>query len=119
MMCQRIGRPPISIIGFGRKCDSSEIRVPRPPARMTAFMDAYMDSFAWLATPAGRKRQDKSRGCAARIARRARRRASARAALGIRGLHAQQIEGDRRRRDGRRFTLAARHDAAIAPLLAL
>src|SRR5437762_13804643 len=105
MMCQRIGRPPISIIGFGRKCDSSEIRVPRPPARMTAFMDAYMDSFAWLATPARWKRQDKSRGCAGLVARGARRRASARAALGIGGLDAQQVEGDRGRRDGRRLTL--------------
>src|SRR5271154_4252785 len=37
MMCQRIGRPPISIIGFGRTDVSSEIRVPMPPARMTAF----------------------------------------------------------------------------------
>src|SRR4051794_39145141 len=38
MTCQMIGRPPISIIGFGRRCDSSAMRVPRPPARMTAFM---------------------------------------------------------------------------------
>src|SRR5215469_7367483 len=38
MMCQRIGLPPISIIGFGLRCDSSEIRVPRPPASMTAFI---------------------------------------------------------------------------------
>src|SRR6185503_12152700 len=36
--CQRIGRPPISIMGFGRRCDSSEIRVPMPPARITAFI---------------------------------------------------------------------------------
>ena len=32
-----IGLPPISIIGFGLSVDSSLIRVPRPPARMTAF----------------------------------------------------------------------------------
>src|ERR687896_975674 len=37
MMCQRIGRPPISIIGFGRTSVSSLMRVPRPPARITAF----------------------------------------------------------------------------------
>src|ERR1700722_842900 len=37
MMCQRIGRPPISIIGFGRSADSSERRGPMPPARMMAF----------------------------------------------------------------------------------
>src|ERR1700678_913834 len=39
MMCQRIGRPPIATIGFGRRCVSSLIRVPRPPANMTHFMD--------------------------------------------------------------------------------
>lgn len=38
MMCQRIGMPPISIIGLGLRCVSSEIRVPSPPARITAFM---------------------------------------------------------------------------------
>ena len=38
MMCQRMGFPPSSIIGFGRIVDSSLIRVPRPPARITAFM---------------------------------------------------------------------------------
>src|SRR5438874_1548062 len=37
MMCQRIGLPPTSIIGFGRTWDSSEMRVPKPPARMTHF----------------------------------------------------------------------------------
>ena len=40
MMCQRIGLPPISTIGFGRRLVSSLMRVPRPPARMTAFMSA-------------------------------------------------------------------------------
>src|SRR4051812_25059947 len=40
MMCHRIGRPPISIIGFGRVSVSSLIREPSPPARMTAFMRA-------------------------------------------------------------------------------
>ena len=37
MMCQRIGLPPISIIGFGRTAVSSLMRVPTPPARITAF----------------------------------------------------------------------------------
>ena len=37
MMCHKIGRPPISTIGFGLRVVSSEIRVPSPPARMTAF----------------------------------------------------------------------------------
>ena len=36
-MCHRIGLPPTSIIGLGRTLVSSEIRVPRPPARITAF----------------------------------------------------------------------------------
>ncbi len=37
MMCQRIGRSPISTIGLGREAVSSDSRVPRPPARMTTF----------------------------------------------------------------------------------
>src|SRR4051794_36930089 len=37
-MCQRIGRPPISTIGFGRVPVSSLSRVPSPPARITAFI---------------------------------------------------------------------------------
>src|SRR4051812_25092162 len=37
MMCQRIGMPPTSTIGFGRTLVSSLRRVPNPPARMTAF----------------------------------------------------------------------------------
>src|SRR5690606_8738502 len=39
MMCQRIGLPPISTIGLGRTALSSLMRVPNPPARMTAYMD--------------------------------------------------------------------------------
>src|SRR5712671_5168344 len=38
MMCQMIGLPPISTMGLGRRCDSSLIRVPMPPARMTVFI---------------------------------------------------------------------------------
>ncbi len=38
-MCHKIGLPPISIIGFGRACDSSDIRVPTPPAKITAFIN--------------------------------------------------------------------------------
>ncbi|MNX64092.1 hypothetical protein D3C86_951090 [compost metagenome] len=41
MMCQRMGLPPISIMGLGFKPVSSEIRVPRPPARITAFIVAF------------------------------------------------------------------------------
>src|SRR6476659_10567253 len=36
MMCQRMGMPPTSIIGFGRREVSSPRRVPSPPARITA-----------------------------------------------------------------------------------
>ncbi len=36
-MCQMIGMPPISIIGFGLVSVSSAKRVPRPPARITTF----------------------------------------------------------------------------------
>ena len=38
MMCQRIGRPPISTIGLGRNSVSSRNRVPNPPAKITAFI---------------------------------------------------------------------------------
>src|SRR3954451_18807401 len=37
MMCQRIGFPPMSTIGFGRNSGSSRRRVPSPPQRMTTF----------------------------------------------------------------------------------
>ena len=37
-MCQSRGRPPTSTMGLGRVTVSSVSRVPRPPARMTAFM---------------------------------------------------------------------------------
>src|SRR5579864_4905954 len=40
-MCHRIGRPPISTIGFGRVTVSSLSRVPSPPANMTAFIRFY------------------------------------------------------------------------------
>src|ERR1700753_2492968 len=46
MICQRIGGPAISTIGFGRAPVSSEIRVPRPPARMTTFMTAFYPDIA-------------------------------------------------------------------------
>src|SRR3954469_8919206 len=36
-MCQRIGRPPTSTIGFGFDSDSSARRVPSPPASRTVF----------------------------------------------------------------------------------
>src|SRR5918993_1329995 len=39
MMCQRIGIPPISTIGFGRTDVSSPKRVPKPPARITACIE--------------------------------------------------------------------------------
>src|SRR5215470_10435066 len=40
MMCHRIGRPPISTIGFGLTAVSSASRVPRPPAKITVLMSA-------------------------------------------------------------------------------
>ncbi len=40
MMCQRIGRVPISTMGLGRVFDSSAMRVPLPPAKMTHFTSA-------------------------------------------------------------------------------
>src|SRR5579863_6084847 len=37
-MCQRIGRPPTSTIGFGRTVVSSASREPSPPANITTFI---------------------------------------------------------------------------------
>lgn len=37
-MCHSIGLSPTSIIGFGFRWVSSEILVPKPPAKITAFM---------------------------------------------------------------------------------
>jgi len=41
MMCHRIGLPPTSTKGLGLEEDSSAIRVPRPPANMTARIFLY------------------------------------------------------------------------------
>src|ERR1700730_18607934 len=38
MMCQRIGRPPISTMGLGLTSVSSDNLVPNPPASRTTFM---------------------------------------------------------------------------------
>src|SRR4030095_17134651 len=53
MMCHRIGFPPISTIGLGLLSVSSERRVPRTPARMTAFftIEVPTDSAATVVTP--------------------------------------------------------------------
>src|SRR6478735_1241816 len=52
MMCQRIGNPPTSIMGLGFTSVSSARRLPRPPARMTTFIDVgyqYELNFSRLA----------------------------------------------------------------------
>src|SRR5579863_2920615 len=38
MMCHKMGRPPISTMGFGRNSVSSRKRVPNPPHKMTTFI---------------------------------------------------------------------------------
>src|SRR5712691_3329030 len=40
MMCQSMGRPPISTMGLGLTAVSSARRVPMPPAKITVFMSA-------------------------------------------------------------------------------
>ena len=35
MMCHKIGRPPMGIIGLGTSASTSRIRVPNPPQRIT------------------------------------------------------------------------------------
>lgn len=37
-MCQRMGFPPISTMGFGRRSVSSDNLEPRPPAKITTFI---------------------------------------------------------------------------------
>src|SRR5208282_6537853 len=44
IICQRIGRPPISTMGLGRYSVSSRKRVPRPPHSITTFT-----RFSWQA----------------------------------------------------------------------
>src|SRR5260370_24229172 len=52
MMCQRIGRPPISTMGLGRNSVSSRRRVPNPRQRTTTFITGSLQRFgagkAWL-----------------------------------------------------------------------
>src|SRR5258708_16644586 len=38
MMCQRMGRPPMGIIGLGMSSATSRMRVPWPPHRITTCM---------------------------------------------------------------------------------
>ena len=52
-MCQRIGLPPTRTMGLGRNSVSSRIRVPRPPAKITAVeaiegLLAIIDTFGGL-----------------------------------------------------------------------
>src|SRR5689334_10176007 len=75
MMCHRIGRPPISTIGFGRNSVSSRNRVPSPPHRMTTFIESLPTFWqhqsiqtGWLTTappsiqPAGPSRRTRKFG---------------------------------------------------------
>ncbi len=47
-----MGFPPISTIGFGRVPVSSDIRVPRPPAKITTFIDTDILDTDILMNPA-------------------------------------------------------------------
>jgi hypothetical protein len=42
MMCQRIGRLPIGIIGFGSTSEASRIRRPLPPQKITTFTERLL-----------------------------------------------------------------------------
>ena len=46
MMCQRIGRLPTVIIGFGIRCVASPMRTPRPPQKITTFIAVPSSSAA-------------------------------------------------------------------------
>src|SRR3990172_11336732 len=54
MMCHKTGRPPISTIGFGLEAVSSLMRVPRPPASITAFINSSLPMDANLVFQATR-----------------------------------------------------------------
>ena len=43
-----MGLPPISIMGLGLRCVSSEILVPSPPAKITAFNDGPFNNFTGI-----------------------------------------------------------------------
>src|SRR5438034_6864139 len=60
MMCQRIGRPPISTIGFGRISVSSAKRVPRPPQRIMACTRVIVRTRSGLDDARARDRDDES-----------------------------------------------------------
>lgn len=47
MICQIIGLPPISTMGFGLISVSSLIRVPNPPAKMTTFIACKLAQNYW------------------------------------------------------------------------
>ena len=48
IMCQSIGFPPISTIGFGLISVSSERRVPNPPANNSTFIFYLFSFFKYL-----------------------------------------------------------------------
>src|SRR6267143_2999847 len=60
MMCQRIGRPPISTIGLGRTSVSSARRVPNPPQRITACTGDIVRTRSWLDDTRAWDRDDES-----------------------------------------------------------
>src|SRR5262245_31887576 len=45
IICQSMGFPPISTMGFGLMVVSSDRRVPNPPARIATFMSVSFESF--------------------------------------------------------------------------
>src|SRR5262245_6850594 len=78
MMCQRIGRFPTGIIGFGVRWVSSPIRTPKPPQKMTTFITkswgttVFQSSFraktARLSTLANGSKRDRNNQTATPIA---------------------------------------------------
>src|SRR5450830_483842 len=68
MICHRIGLPPTSTIGFGRRVVSSLSREPIPPARMTAFMTPSPgEPPPLLHVRSGYSRREKPTGYPARV----------------------------------------------------
>ncbi len=61
MMCQSIGLPPISTIGFGRTDVSSLRREPKPPAKITAFTPRQISGRPPWRAPSALKHPDEIR----------------------------------------------------------
>jgi len=55
-MCHKIGLSPISTMGFGLRCVSSDNLVPRPPAKITTFILYNFKNYGFIITEISMKK---------------------------------------------------------------